>query len=122
MMQTMQQRRAAFALAKVKEDLEKVDKSEYKSQASALPFMIHANGLGQAAAFYFSKGEGVHRRLYSLLSEWLTKSEHTGIFEQNDLLTGITQAEMETYLLAQAEAMKLMEWVKKFAAAYAGDK
>jgi CRISPR-associated protein Cmr5 len=118
MMQTMQQKRAAFALKRVKDDLEKVDKKEYKSHAAQLPFMIHANGLGQAAAFYYSKGQGVHRRLYNLLSNWLT-NEETGVFAPGDLLECITQANMDTYLAAQAEAMKLMEWVKSFAAAYA---
>jgi CRISPR-associated protein Cmr5 len=121
-MQTMQQQRAAFALERVKADLnETQNKSEYKSQASALPFMIHANGLGQTAAFYYSKGKGAHRQLYKLLSDWLTKE--SGVFNhQTDLLKAITETEMETYLLAQAEAMKLMEWVKKFATAYAGEK
>ena len=117
-MQTMQQKRAAFALKGVKEDLEHVDKKEYKSHAAELPFMIHASGLGQAAAFYYSKGEGVHRRLYTLLSSWLTNKE-TGLFASGDLLACITQNDMDTYLAAQAEAMKFMEWVKNFAAAYA---
>ena len=131
MIQTMQQKRAAFALKRVKDDLEKVDKKEYKSHAAQLPFMIHANGLGQAAAFYLSKSkdnkegkENVHKRLYVLLSDWLTDKDKEfldklNFFPQKDLLEGITQTDMHTYLAAQAEAMKLMEWVKSFAAAYA---
>ena len=120
MTQTMQQKRAAFALNRIREDLKEVDKQKYKSHAAALPFMIHANGLGQAAAFYYSKGEKEreHRRLYRLLSDWLT-NDQTGLFKTGDLLECITQTDMHTYLAAQAEAMKFMEWVKSFAAAYA---
>jgi CRISPR-associated protein Cmr5 len=130
-MQTMQQQRAKFALTRVKEAANHLDtksKKEYKSYASALPFMIHANGLGQAAAFYRSKGEtDTHFRLYRLLSDWLTGNEvnidgfnrETQPFHRhNDLLEGITQEKMPVYMTAQAEAMVFMNWVKRFADAF----
>lgn len=117
--QSQGQKRAKFAL----EQIEKLLREEYgsnscpkaqelKSHASALPAMILMNGFGQAAAFYFSKG-GVHRDLYKLLSEWLTGSERP-YEDQKDLLIGITQLDLNHYLLAQAEAQALLEWVKKF--------
>lgn len=116
-MQTMQQQRAKFALERVREVT--VDKhKEYKSYASALPFMIHANGLGQAAAFYRSKGTtDTHYLLYKLLSDWLTRKNQP-FHKHNDLLDGITQESMPVYLAAQAEAMVFMDWVKKFANAF----
>ena len=45
-MQTIQQERAKYALAKVQESIGKYDK-EYKSYASSLPAMIHMNGLAR---------------------------------------------------------------------------
>lgn len=157
-MQTIQQERAKFALTRVlqaKQDLEsqkqdddkkdsknqeqeadnknraKKAKDEYKSHASALPAMIHINGLGQAAAFYKSKGKGdkdkPHEMLYQLLSDWLTKkrpNESTQPYTNNqdkDLIQCIVESDMHQYRLAQAEAQALMDWVKKFAKAYMED-
>jgi CRISPR-associated protein Cmr5 len=120
-MQTLQQQRAKFALERVQRAANdsKVNQKEYKSHASALPAMIHINGLGQAAAFYKSKGD-THKLLYDLLSEWLTKPNQP-YAGKTDLITGITEENMHDYRLAQAEAQALMDWVKKFAKAYMED-
>jgi len=119
-MQTIQQQRAKFALEQVQSAANatdpKVNKAEYKSYASALPAMIHMNGLGQAAAFYKAQG-GTHEMLYQLLSEWLIKSNQPYAGE-SDLITAITNNDMHSYRLAQAGAQALMDWVKKFAKAY----
>ncbi|MFI0399400.1 MAG: type III-B CRISPR module-associated protein Cmr5 [Thiolinea sp.] len=115
-MQTIQQQRAKYALDEVKAALDRgVNKKEYKSYASSLPAMIHMNGLGQAAAFFKSKG-GTHRELYNLLSGWLTQANQP--YVGKDLLEGITTENMHAYRLAQAEAQALMDWVKKFAKAF----
>ncbi|BBO79929.1 hypothetical protein DSCO28_04950 [Desulfosarcina ovata subsp. sediminis] len=120
MLQTIQQKRAEYALKKVQEaanDLQlKKEKDEFKSYASALPAMIHMNGLGQAAAFYKSQG-GRHEHLYNLLSGWLTQDNQPYAGNDN-LLDGIVNNNMHTYRLAQAEAQKLMTWVKMLAKAY----
>ncbi|SFV88895.1 CRISPR-associated RAMP Cmr5 [hydrothermal vent metagenome] len=123
-MKTIQQQRAEFALGEIKAFLNSnpspsdKQQKEYKSYASGLPAMIHTNGLGQAAAFYKSKG-GTHEELYQLLSDWLTKDTQP-FAEKTDLLEGITTSNMQTYQFAQAEAQALMDWVKKFAKAYMG--
>ena len=119
-MQTIQQQRAKYALEQVEAALlRNVDKKEYKSYASSLPAMIHMNGLGQAAAFFKSKG-GTHDELYILLSGWLCGPSQPYAGCQN-LLSGITTQDMHTYRLAQAEAQVLMDWVKKFAKAFMTD-
>jgi len=118
-MQTLQQQRARYALHCVKQAEERLNgkaQDEYKSYASALPAMIHMNGLGQAAAFFKSKG-GQHDALYMLLSNWLCFPNQP-FAGKADLLEGICEADMQTYRLAQAEAQALMDWVKKFAKAY----
>lgn len=120
MPQTIQQQRAKYALEQVRAALNRnVNGKEYKSYASGLPAMIHMNGLGQAAAFYKSKG-GTHGELYNLLSGWLCQQgqPYAGC---NDLLKGITTQDMHKYRLAQAEAQALMDWVKKFAKAFMTD-
>ena len=119
-MQTLQQQRAAFALTKVKSALTEPNLSakEFKSQAESFPAMIRMNGLGQAAAFYLSKG-GAHSKLYTLLSDWL-KEPHQP-YSGQDLLAGIVENDLYAYRLAQAEALLLLDWVKKFAKAFAED-
>lgn len=119
-MQALQQQRAAFALKQVKAALAdaNISAKEFKSQAESFPAMIRMNGLGQAAAFYFSKG-GAHGKLYKLLSDWLKESAQP--YEDKDLLERIATGDMHAYRLAQAEALLLLDWVKKFAKAFAGE-
>lgn len=117
-MQTIQQKRAHYALREVQNTANnpEINQSEYKSYASNLPAMIHMNGLGQAAAFFKSKG-GTHQMLYELLSGWLIQEGQPYQGCEN-LLDGITRLDMSKYRSAQAEAQALMDWVKKFAKAY----
>ena len=123
-MQTMQQQRAKFALERVEKaakELTEDQRKEYHSHVSALPFMIHANGLGQAAAFYRSKSSEKmdYALIYKLLSDWLKQPGQP--FQGKHLLDGITQCDMHTYLAAQAEAMVFMNWVKRFSDAFMKD-
>lgn len=117
-MQMLQQERAKYALEQVQAAVSNSDVNgkEFKSYAAGLPAMIQMNGLGQAAAFYFSQGK-TYRKLYEILSGWLTRAgqPYAG---KPDLLAGITQQDMHDYRVAQAEALLLLDWVKKFAKAY----
>lgn len=118
-MQTMLQKRARYALMEIQQASEKLndrDRKEYLSYAASFPAMIRMNGLGQAAAFYLSKG-GQHAALYELLSRWLTQTDQPYAGMQT-LIEGITRNDMHAYRLAQAEALSLLHWVKKFAKAY----
>ncbi|MCB1770746.1 MAG: type III-B CRISPR module-associated protein Cmr5 [Candidatus Competibacteraceae bacterium] len=120
---TLQQRRAHFALQRIraladewKDELKK--QKEFNSYASAMPFMIHANGLGQTAAFYRRKGpDHTYYRLYKLLGDWLSQTDQP-FSGKTDLLEGVTQSDMDTYLAAQTEAMLFLDWVKKLASAF----
>ncbi len=120
---TLQQRRAYFALTRIRKladewkDEPKKQK-EFNSYASAMPFMIHANGLGQTAAFYRRKGpDHTYYRLYQLLGDWLREADQP-FAGSTDLLDGITQFSMDAYLAAQVEAMLFLDWVKKLASAF----
>jgi len=122
-MQTIQQQRAQYALVQVAAAKENsVSQKEFRSYAASFPAMIQMNGLGQAAAFYRSKGAEdnkkgkAYRALYELLSDWLTKEEQ--VYAGCDLIAGITDKDVHAYRAAQAEALLLLDWVKKFAKAY----
>lgn len=116
MAKSIEQMRAAHALEGVKSAIEnKVDK-EFVSYASGFPMMIHTNGLGQAVAFYAGKKEKEYKELLNMLKEWLASTDRP-FAGQKDLLNAITNNNMQTYMLAQAEAMAYLVWVKKFAKA-----
>lgn len=118
--QTLQQQRAAHALDKVQALVALKDGDKLKARASELPFMIHTNGLGQAAAFFKSKKDkDGYDHLYRILSSWLTSEGRPFAGAgQGDLMKAISSADMHLYRVAQAEAMHYMDWVKKFAKAY----
>lgn len=120
---TPEQQRARFALERIqalaeewRDDVSK--QKEFNSHASAMPFMIRANGLGQTAAFYRRKGtDHVYYRLYALLGDWLAQLERP-FAGQPDLLAAITQSDQDAYLAAQIEALLFLNWVKKLASAF----
>lgn len=117
-MQTLQQERAKHALGKVKNLVPLNDGDKLKSRASELPFMIHANGLGQAVAFFKSKKDkDGYDKLFLLLQSWLTQPNRP-FAGQTDLMQAITETDLNTYRVAQAESIQYMDWVKKFAKAY----
>ena len=119
---TIQQERAKFALERV-EGLGRVlndeGQKEFISYASGLPAMIHMNGLGQAMAFCKLKAgdRDSYNQLYLLVSDWLCKPGQP-YQDKDNVLEGITQCDQAHYQLAQAEALVLMSWVKKFAKAF----
>ena len=122
-MQTLQQQRAKHALDQVKSwvDLKADSKLKLKARCSELPFMIHANGLGQAAAFFKSKKDkDGYNVVFAALQSWLLQTGRP--FEKkNDLMQAIVEGDLHAYRMAQAEAMQYMDWVKKFASAYLAD-
>lgn len=119
---TMEQQRARFALDKISsyQQLDKTRQAELRRYITQIPALIHMNGLGQAMAFYRSKGEGSsHDMIYQLLGDWLCLQPAGRVFDgkDKDLLRAITSADMFRYMAAQSEALALLEWLKKFAAA-----
>ncbi len=114
--QTIEQQRAKYALEKV-QAVNPVLHDKFKTRANEMPAMIQMSGLGQTVAFYLSKGEkDGHQPMYDLLSEWLCSK--MAIYPNANLMDGITQGDMKTYRVAQAEAQALLIWVKKFSKAY----
>lgn len=117
-MQTLQQERARHALGKVQSWVALSDGAKLKARTSELPFMIHANGLGQAAAFFKSKkNKDGYDVVLLALQDWLAQPSRP-FAGKIDLMRAVVEADLATYRLAQAEAMAYMDWVKKFASAY----
>jgi len=124
-MRTNGQERAEFALKMIKEI--KIDK-KFKSFTAGAPTVILQNGFGQAMAFWLSKGNGdeedkkKYKFVFKSVKNWLINKEFI-VSDKEDVkfiekLATISQSE---YLIAQKEALMLLEWIKRFAAAFYDD-
>lgn len=120
------QRRAACALKAV-DDIKGEDYSgKFRSYVERLPASIVMNGLGQALASELASAgrseEGksdseAHKRLFKEIEDWLLK-ERVIYAEKADLMNAIVSGSQEQYVLAQAEALAYLEWLKKFSQAF----
>jgi CRISPR-associated protein Cmr5 len=122
--QSLAQRRARHALGLIQKH-EKAGKDSYKnyvSYAESIPATILMNGLGQACATLLAKAGGdlrqPHGLLYADLQSWLCGPAPAPFNGKPHLMDAIVGCDQATYLLAQAEALAYLVWLKKFANAY----
>lgn len=116
--QGLSQRRARHALAAIRE-MENKDCGHYVSYVNALPAAILQNGLGQALAALNAGDEEGRKFLYQQISAWLCNTREDAPYPaESDVLEAITQQDEDAYLIAQAEALAYLEWLKKFANAF----
>ena len=120
--------RARFALCKVESVHGQRDK--FLTQLRKLPARLHANGLGQTAAFLLAQGQDKpEREVYTWLADWLCER---GCYPNRQLIQSIvgqgsaadpaSQARVEQqYRRASTEARALSTWLKRFAEAFLRD-
>lgn len=98
---------------------------EYRSLAGGAPAYIQSNGLGQALAFWRSKGwtgnkpeNNGHTLFYRHLSQWVCRQ--MGWDEKakpNGVLGWLVEKGTDDYRRATAEAQAFLVWLKRFAEA-----
>ena len=119
MSQTIEQQRAAHALnavlAVASPSVEKKKQQAYRSAARSLPAHLMIQGIGQTLAMLATE-EAPVCGLYLTLQDWLTRTGGP-LAPEKDVLIAITTMDQNHYIAAQAEAVKLAGWLKKFAAA-----
>lgn len=123
-MKTIEQLRAADALARIAElgDRSNGFKKRYRAYVDRLCPTIVKNGLGQALATELASAgphpqkddERAHQELYQSVQRWLCRADGGVYSSAADLLQAIMSHEEECYLRAQAEALAWLEWHKKF--------
>lgn len=132
MTKTLEQKRAADSLAKIDrimtiESRGEEWKDKYASYVESLPAAILNCGLGQAAATLLAASKKQNKRfeddphyvLYMHVQDWLCRNSDEAPYNGTDnLLKAITAGDRGSYMLAQAEALKWLEWHKKLAVAY----
>ena len=122
-MRTIEQQRAADALARVGELARECAtfKERYGSYVDRLGPAIVMNGLGQALATELAAAgprpetndQRAHHKLYESLQRWLCRTEGGVYPSEDDLLMAITEHDEKLYLRAQVEALAWLEWHKK---------
>lgn len=122
-MRTIEQARAADALARVKEVEDKSFSARYRSYVDRLGPTIVMNGLGQALATELAATgiKEAHRKLYGNVTSWLCRGDGGVYPGEPDLLQAIVSNDEECYLRAQVEVLAWLEWHKKFCRAYLPD-
>lgn len=127
MKKNLEQKRAEYALDTIKKRLkdfegESKKRERYLTRAKSLPATIIICGLGQTLATLLSAGKGKSdnpdQMLYEDLENWICSSSRGGVYEETDIIKAIVANDRDKYITAQAEALKLLEWIKKFATAY----
>lgn len=119
---SLEQVRAEHALNEVKEVQKERYAGKFRSYVERLPAAIIMNGLGQAMASELAaagRAENddrlAHKRLYECVEKWIRCRR---IYNQENLMDAIVKGSQEQYVLAQAEALAYLEWLKKFSQAF----
>ncbi len=137
-MKTLVQKRAEYALGKVLAYLNNLnntnEKKEFKSFVSGLPAMILQNGFGLTMTFLLSKQDNKkqtkQKEAFDEIKEWLiSRSDLTKPIFQNleqdkdntKFLKYLNEIEQKDYRMVQQEALSLLEWIKRYAAAFVLD-
>lgn len=123
---TLAQQRAAYALERLQSL--KLNPEELKFLATllkSLPATMLLNGFGQTLAFLLAKGkedgaETKHSRAFWLIVGWLQKRRIITQKNEGDILHELAAMPQPSYLQAQEEALDVLEWAKRFAAAGLG--
>lgn len=120
---TLEQQRAAHALAQINGVKSERLAADYKSYVERISATIVMNGLGQAAATLLAQAKGedgrrdAHRRLFDHLEDWLCdRRSRTGL--RKPLMESLINGDQSAYCHAQAEALAYLVWLKKFAEAF----
>ena len=124
MAKLISQERATFALHKMEEALRRFPQDQdqqrqIRTVANSIPAQIQRPGLGQPLAFALSKREKHEGQgwlfMHDLLTQWLCHEQK--IYRGDTLMASLCEGDMHQYQQAQAEALALLVWVRKFARA-----
>ncbi len=125
MTQTLEQKRAQFALTEIERLNNAPFQKECRAYLSNLPAMVRMNGLGQTMAFCLMKSKEknslgyAYNAIYNIIEKWF-QNENKMILKNvtpGQLMHAITRADMLTYRQAEIELLQLLDWLKKFARA-----
>lgn len=123
-LQTLEQKRAAFAweaVKAIKEQRPDDFKKKYSGLARSMPAMMQNAGLGQALAFLRAKDKSKKNTaewlFYCHLSAWMHEQNKTANIGESGLLEWLIKQTSEQYRQVTAEIIGYLRWLKRFAEA-----
>jgi CRISPR-associated protein Cmr5 len=122
--QTLEQERAAFAWAQVRNRGGEKHLKDYRNLAKSAPALVAANGLLPTVLFYKGKGKPHHLFLLEDLSTWLNTRalpNRTLTDDSDALVEALIQASPAEYRQATDETLQLLRWIRQFVAAIGND-
>ena len=125
MSRTLEQYRAAFALAFIgrQQTLSNEAKEKLNTHIHKTPSLILQCGLGQALAFLLAEAgrdeQKPSKLLYKELQQWLCGAEDEvypmRVYASTELIDALVNGSRNDYFRAQEETLMLFNWLKKFA-------
>jgi len=119
MVNTKEQKRSAFALQKIKEVYNCSIDDNTVNFIVGVPTMILENGFGQTLSFLAAKkkksndSRDKHAFIFSAVGEWVGLGTETFA-----ILSAISALSQREYIDKQEEALKLLQWFKRYAKAF----
>jgi len=116
-----EQERSRFALNQL--DKRKITDDLAKFIVGA-PAMILQNGFGQAMAFLLSKCKGAtdesdkHYFTFRTIARWSHRINDAVPDRGSDFFAAVAKLEQSDYLKLQEEALKMLQWLKRYARAF----
>lgn len=88
-----------------------------------MPTMILQNGFAQTMAFLLSKGNGKdenekHNFVFNTICAWSHQENNKIHSDKHIFFNAISELSQEEYLILQEEALKLLQWLKRYARAF----
>jgi len=103
-------------------------KKELANFIVGAPTMILQNGFGQTMAFLLSKCKGQvdikekkkekHLFTFTTIARWSERVNPQVSPEKSDFFEAVSSLEQADYLRLQGEALKMLQWLKRYARAF----
>ncbi|HHO48848.1 MAG TPA: type III-B CRISPR module-associated protein Cmr5 [Desulfobacteraceae bacterium] len=118
-MKTLAQRRSEFVLDQLR--TVRGNHTEFEKLTMGLPAMILQNGLGHTLAFLLAKAGNEpndrHRAAFNIIAGWLREQQVLSEITPAPVMRALSSMDQGKYLTGQREALKVLEWVKRYAKA-----
>ncbi|MDT8380197.1 MAG: type III-B CRISPR module-associated protein Cmr5 [Desulfotignum sp.] len=125
-MNSMEQKRSDFALQQINAGMNGTNSisSDLATFIVGTPTMILQNGLGQTMAFLLAKCPGEqhsgnkHYFTFNAIAQWIRQINKKISTEPMDFFNSVSNLDQQDYLKLQDEALKMLQWLKRYAKAF----
>jgi CRISPR-associated protein Cmr5 len=126
-MNSMEQKRSDFALQQINSGMNgtKSISSDLATFIVGTPTMILQNGLGQTMAFLLAKCPSKEQTMankhyftFNAIVQWIRKVKPAIPADPMGFFNTVSNLDQQDYLTLQDEALKMLQWLKRYAKAF----